>query len=57
MSARETLTETEIGRSPDDARLALRWARVLRNRYTCLDLAAEAGRLGGWIDELVAEVC
>lgn len=50
-------TLAEIGRSPDDARLALRWARVLRNRYTCLDLAAEAGHLGGWIDELVAEVC
>jgi glycerol-1-phosphate dehydrogenase [NAD(P)+] len=46
----------QIGRSPNQARLALRWARTLRNRYTCLDLAAETGHLDGWIDELVAEV-
>lgn len=50
------VTLGEIGRSPEDARLALRWARALRNRYTCLDLAAESGYLDRWIEDLIDEV-
>lgn len=51
------VTLSEIGRDPDDARLALRWGRAMRNRYTCLDLAAEIGLLDDWVEGIVSEVC
>ncbi len=46
-------TLTEIGRTREEARLALGWARALRKRYTSLDLAAEAGLLPAWTEELL----
>ncbi len=49
-------TLAEIGRTPEEGRLALVWCRAMRRRYTSLDLAAELGRLESWADEIVAEV-
>jgi glycerol-1-phosphate dehydrogenase [NAD(P)+] len=38
------VTVTELGLTPDDLRRSLRYARHLRNRYTCLDFAADLGQ-------------
>lgn len=46
-------TLAEIGRTREESRSALLWARALRRRYTSLDFAAELGRLEGWVDELL----
>jgi glycerol-1-phosphate dehydrogenase [NAD(P)+] len=43
---------SEIGVSPAQARASIPAARLIRRRYTVLDLAAEAGVL----DECVAEI-
>lgn len=41
-------TLREIGRTRGEAQEALIWARVMRRRYTALDLAAEIGALAEW---------
>jgi glycerol-1-phosphate dehydrogenase [NAD(P)+] len=47
-------TPAELGLSQPAFRDTYRRARMIRRRYTVLDLAAEAGLLAGWVDELFA---
>jgi glycerol-1-phosphate dehydrogenase [NAD(P)+] len=49
-------TPAEIGVTPEKLRADLLAARMIRRRYTMLDLAAEAGLLEACIDEVVSEV-
>jgi len=49
-------TLAEVGRTPDEALTALTWARAMRGRYTCLDLASEIGALDQWAEDIIAEV-
>jgi glycerol-1-phosphate dehydrogenase [NAD(P)+] len=46
-------TPAEIGVTPERLRVDLLAARLIRRRYTMLDLAAEAGLLEACIDEVV----
>jgi glycerol-1-phosphate dehydrogenase [NAD(P)+] len=45
----------DLGISRADALNAIRYARLLRNRYTILDLADDLGWLDGWAEELLDE--
>lgn len=53
LAAGAPTTLREIGRTPDDARHALRCARDIRDRYTVLDLGHELGVLPGSIDSVL----
>ncbi|MCC7371242.1 MAG: sn-glycerol-1-phosphate dehydrogenase [Chloroflexi bacterium] len=49
-------TPAEVGVGPEQLRADLRAARLIRRRYTMLDLAAELGLLDACIDEVVSAV-
>ncbi len=44
----------QMGKTLDDLRLAYTQARLIRNRYTILDLAAETGCMDSCLNELFA---
>jgi len=46
---------SELGFSRDDVRDAIRYSRLMRNRYTILDLTNSLGWLDRWLDELVED--
>jgi glycerol-1-phosphate dehydrogenase [NAD(P)+] len=46
---------SDLNISRDDTYNAIRYARLLRNRYTILDVADEAGWLEHWADDLADE--
>ncbi|HUV39893.1 MAG TPA: sn-glycerol-1-phosphate dehydrogenase [Planctomycetota bacterium] len=46
---------SDLGFTRDETADAIRYARLMRNRYTVLDLADALGRLDAWADEIAAE--
>jgi len=49
-------TLAEVGRTREEALTAVMWARAMRSRYTCLDLAAEIGALDEWAEDIISAV-
>ena len=49
-TTRAAVVPADIGWSQALLRDAVRWARRIRNRYTCLDLIDDSVGLGAWLD-------